>query len=81
MATPTYTLIDSTTLGSSAASVTFSSIPAGGDLVIVMSGQTTDGSNCTQIQAQITLMYICAEMEAQLFQLVQILRVLIMSVT
>ena len=47
MATPTYTLIDSVTLGSSASTVTFSSIPAGGDLVIVMTGQTTDGANCT----------------------------------
>ena len=36
MATPTYTLIDSVTLGSSASSVTFSSIPAGGDAVLVM---------------------------------------------
>ena len=35
MATPTYTLIDSVTLGSSASSVTFSAIPAGGDLVLV----------------------------------------------
>ena len=35
MATPTYTLIDSVTLGSSAATVTFSSIPAGGDLILV----------------------------------------------
>jgi hypothetical protein len=34
MPTPTYTLIDSVTLGSSASGVTFSSIPAGGDLVL-----------------------------------------------
>ena len=47
MATPTYTLIDSVTLGSSASTVTFSSIQAGGDLVIVMTGQTTGGSNCS----------------------------------
>ena len=38
MPTPTYTLIDSVTLGSSAATVTFSSIPAGGDAVLVISG-------------------------------------------
>ena len=36
MATPTYTLIDSVTLSSAASSVTFSSIPAGGDLVLVV---------------------------------------------
>jgi hypothetical protein len=35
MATSTYTLIDSVTLTSSASSVTFSAIPAGGDLVLV----------------------------------------------
>ena len=40
MATPTYTLIDSVTLGSSASSVTFSSISAvgKGDLVLVVDG-------------------------------------------
>jgi hypothetical protein len=36
MATPTYTLIDSTTLSTAAASVTFGSIPAGGDLVLAI---------------------------------------------
>ena len=41
MATPTYTLIDSVTLGSSASSVTFSSIPAGGDAVLVISGTSS----------------------------------------
>jgi hypothetical protein len=41
MPTPTYTLIDSVTLGSSASSVTFSSIPAGGDLVVVADFNTT----------------------------------------
>ena len=42
MPTPTYTLIDSVTLGSSATSVTFSSISAtgGGDLVLVIDGST-----------------------------------------
>ena len=37
----TYTLIDSVTLTSSASSVTFSSIPAGGDLVLVVSCRPT----------------------------------------
>tara|TARA_R110000822_G_scaffold26544_3_gene79847 strand:+ start:993 stop:1499 length:507 start_codon:yes stop_codon:yes gene_type:complete len=43
MATPTHTLIDSVTLGSSAASVTFSSISATGkgDLVLVVNAATT----------------------------------------
>ena len=47
MATPTYTLIDSVTLGSSAASVTFSSIDQSfGDLVLVTSIKTVvDGNN------------------------------------
>ena len=47
MATPTYTLIDSTVLGSSASSVTFSSIPADyRDLVLVYQVETTnDGRN------------------------------------
>jgi hypothetical protein len=41
MATPTYTLIDSTVLGSSASSVTFSSIPADyRDLVLVVETDT-----------------------------------------
>jgi len=44
----TYTLIDSVTLGSSASSVTFSSISQDyGDLVLVIDGQTTGGSNCS----------------------------------
>jgi hypothetical protein len=38
MPTPTYTLIDSVTLTSSASSVTFSAIAAGGDLVLVIDG-------------------------------------------
>jgi len=45
MATPTYTLIDSTVLGSSASSVTFSSIPADyRDLVIVISAKGTENA-------------------------------------
>lgn len=48
MATPTYTALATTTLGSSATSVTFSSIPATyRDLVLVWSGKTTVGSNAT----------------------------------
>jgi hypothetical protein len=43
MPTPTYTLIDSVTLGASASSVTFSSIPAGGDLVFVSNYEITGG--------------------------------------
>jgi hypothetical protein len=44
MATPTYTLLDSVTLASSAASVTFSSIDQSyGDLVLVLEGQSTTG--------------------------------------
>ena len=43
MATPTYTLIDSTVLGSSVSSVTFSSIPADyRDLVLVVEGLGTN---------------------------------------
>jgi len=42
MATPTYTLIDSTVLSSAASSVTFSSIPADyRDLVLVVEASTT----------------------------------------
>lgn len=45
MPTPTYTPLANITLGSSAASVTFSSISqAYRDLVLVVSGGTTDGS-------------------------------------
>ena len=46
MATPTYTLIDSTTLGSSASSVTFSGISATGkgDLVLVTDTITVSGA-------------------------------------
>jgi hypothetical protein len=46
MATPTYTLIDSVTLGASAASVTFSSISATGkgDLVLVVDGSASADS-------------------------------------
>ena len=44
MATPTYTLIDSVTLTSSVSSVTFSSIPAGGDLVLVADYKGTTSS-------------------------------------
>ena len=52
MATPTYTLIDSVTLGSSAASVTFSSISATGkgDLVLVFDCQ---GSNSNRINGNL----------------------------
>ena len=66
MATPTYTLIDSVTLGSSAASVTFSSISQDyGDLVLVLNSQPTaaasnvklrlngdTGSNYTQVRVE-----------------------------
>tara|TARA_R110000787_G_scaffold180271_1_gene292384 strand:+ start:518 stop:1030 length:513 start_codon:yes stop_codon:yes gene_type:complete len=47
MATSTYTLIDSTTLGSSAASVTFSGISATGkgDLVLAWEGLLAGGTN------------------------------------
>tara|TARA_R110002153_G_scaffold271416_1_gene438747 strand:+ start:432 stop:911 length:480 start_codon:yes stop_codon:yes gene_type:complete len=45
MATATYTLIDSTTLGSSASTVTFSSIPTGGDLAIVVDTTLTGGAS------------------------------------
>ena len=45
MATATYTLIDSTTLGSSASTVTFSSIPTGGDLAIVVDTTFTGGAS------------------------------------
>ena len=47
MPTPTYTLIDSVTLGSSASSVTFSSISATGkgDLVLVTNAKNTDPEN------------------------------------
>jgi len=52
MATPTYTLIDSTVLGSAASSVTFSSITQDyRDLVLVMNAKTTIASNdATRIQ-------------------------------
>ena len=46
MATPTYTLIDSVTLGASAASVTFSGIPTDGtyrDLILVCQAKSTSG--------------------------------------
>jgi hypothetical protein len=45
MPTPTYTLIDSVTLTSSASSVTFSSIPAGGDLVLISTITATGNDN------------------------------------
>ena len=45
MATPTYTLIDSEVLASTAASVTFSSIPADyRDLILVCDASSTSGS-------------------------------------
>ena len=47
MATPTYTLIDSTTLSSAANNVTFTSIPTDDtckDLIIVMDGSTASGT-------------------------------------
>ena len=45
MATPTYDLLDSTTLASSASSVTFSSIDQSyGDLVVVISAKGTENS-------------------------------------
>lgn len=45
MPTPTYTLIASTTLTSSATEVTFSGIAAGGDLVLVSSIKTSSATN------------------------------------
>jgi hypothetical protein len=46
MPTPTYTPLATVTLGSSASSVTFSSIPATyRDLVVAYNGQTTTGGN------------------------------------
>ena len=50
MATPTYTLIDSTTLGSSAASVTFSSISATGKGDLVLAIKATGATGNTDIQ-------------------------------
>ena len=54
MATPTYTLIDSVTLGSSASSVTFSSLntSASGyqDLVLVMNSKVTAGGDEVSIR-------------------------------
>jgi hypothetical protein len=48
MATPTYTLIDSVTLASSAASVTFSSIPQSyADLVVVVAAKAFDSDEYT----------------------------------
>ena len=47
MATPTYTLIDSTTLSSAANNVTFTSIPTDDtckDFIIVMDGSTASGT-------------------------------------
>jgi hypothetical protein len=46
MSTPTYTLIDSVTLGATAASVTFSSISATGkgDLVLVVDAKSSTGT-------------------------------------
>jgi hypothetical protein len=50
MPTPTYTLIDSVTLGSSAASVTFSSIPQTyGDLVLTINA-TTAGNTAAGVR-------------------------------
>ena len=45
MATATYTLINSTTLSSSASTVTFSSIPTGGDLAIVVETTLTGSAS------------------------------------
>jgi len=46
MATPTYELLDSTTLASAASSVTFSSIDQSyGDLVLVIAGEQTANDN------------------------------------
>ena len=52
MATPAYTLIDSTTLGSSAASVTFSGISATGkgDLVLVISAKAVEGNGVVRMR-------------------------------
>jgi hypothetical protein len=44
MPTPTYTLIDSVTLTSSAAGINFTEIPAGGDLVLVVELISTTAS-------------------------------------
>jgi hypothetical protein len=45
MPTPTYTLLDSVTLTSSATEVIFSGIAAGGDLVLVSSIKTSSATN------------------------------------
>lgn len=52
MATPTYTLIDSVTLGSSASSVTFSGISATGkgDLVLVISAKAVEGNGVVRMR-------------------------------
>jgi hypothetical protein len=54
MATPTYTLIDSVTLGSSASSVTFSGISASGkgDLVLVVDKPSGDYRTSLKINGQ-----------------------------
>jgi hypothetical protein len=55
MPTPTYTLIDSVTLGSSASSVTFSSIDQTfGDLVLVFSGTGLNNSYYIEFNADAT---------------------------
>ena len=52
MATPTYTLIDSTTLSSSASSVTFSGISGTGkgDLVLVISAKAVEGNGVVRMR-------------------------------
>jgi hypothetical protein len=60
MPTPTYTLIDSVTLGSSASSVTFSGISATGkgDLILSISGTSgTSASNRYRINGLSTTIY------------------------
>jgi hypothetical protein len=54
MASPTYTLISSNTLSSSAASVTFSAIPATyTDLLVKISARSDDGGNLGSLQLSV----------------------------
>lgn len=54
MATPTYTALATTTLGSDSATVTFSSIPATyRDLVLVINGKTTRSGNSNDVRIQV----------------------------
>jgi|TARA_R110000744_G_scaffold82466_1_gene162159 hypothetical protein len=67
MATPTYTLIDSTTLGSSASSVSFTGISATGkgDLVLVCENSTgaTNGAFRVRFNADSGSNYVTVDMQ------------------